>query len=103
MTIFLANYHIQLLPKEPTLPGYISTYFQNLCYSHLEAQKYSTKSEDLLDSSIITAKMNSFEECYRKLKDMTKYKLNILHNNTIAPSAVAADEPSKDLDVLQEL
>lgn len=47
--------------------------------------------------------MNAFAECYRKLKDMTKYKLNILPNNTIAPSAVAADEPSKDLDMIQEL
>lgn len=57
----------------------------------------------MLDSNIITTKMNAFAECYRKLKDMTKYKLNILPNNTIAPSAVAADEPSKDLDMIQEL
>lgn len=91
------------LTERANASGYISTYFQSLCYSILEAQKYSTKSEDLLDSSIITNKMNSFAECYRKLKDMTKCKLNILPNNTVAPSAMAADEPSRDLDMIQEL
>ncbi len=91
------------LTERANASGYISTYFQSLCYSIIESQKYSTKSEDLLDSNIIISKMSSFAECYKKLKDMTKYKLNILPNNTIAPSAVATDEPSKDLDMIQEL
>lgn len=92
------------LTERANVSGYISTYFQNLCYSYLEAQKYATKSEEFLnDSSIIINKMNSFAECHTKLKDMTKCKLNILPNHTITPSAVATDEPSKDLDVIPEL
>ena len=86
------------LTEKATTSGFISTYVQNLCYSYLEAKKYSLAEETLLDSNIITKQMDIFSDCYQKLKDMAKYKLNILSNDTIGVSSTATDEPSKEFE-----
>lgn len=80
--------------------GFSSTYFQNLCYSYLEANKYANIDESLLDSTIISSKMSDFREGYKKLDEMmTKCKITIA-GKSIFYSSESEIEPSElDLDV----
>lgn len=80
--------------------GFSSTYFQNLCHSYLEANKYANIDESLLDSTIISSKMSNFRKSYEKLDEMmTKCKFTI-SNHYIIPSSESNIGPSElELDV----
>ena len=87
--------HTQLVEKAST-SGFISTYPQNLCYSYLEANKYSQSSDELLTEEIIARKMSIFRDCSKNLEAMANCQLNIL-NNSIKVSVQMSTEPSKEL------
>lgn len=75
--------------------GFAQTYFQNLCYSYLEADKYTKLDENSLNSHIISSKMNDFKECYNKLNEMvTNCKITI-SGNSIFYSSESEIEPTE--------
>ncbi len=57
--------------------------YQNLCYSYLEADKYSAIDTSLLDQTSIKKQMDTFTKCYRNLKDMVPLIINIRDNRII--------------------
>ena len=76
--------------------GFPNTYYQSLCYSYLEAEKYSNLDTTLIDKNIIETKMASFKKCYNDhFKNMAKYKFN----ETFIPNTESADTPSIDLEI----
>lgn len=72
---------------------FISNYYQNLCYSYLEADKCSKMNEKQITTAFICEKMNDFNECFLKLKDMSKYKIEIFGNNMIRFTSETSIEP----------
>jgi len=82
------------ITKIATKSGYISNYYQSLCYSYLEADKYC--SYDIHPDAIFS-KMQTFKNCYNYLKDMANYKFD----KNFIPSTQGSCKPSKDFEVAQ--
>lgn len=88
-----------------------STYFQNLCYSYLEADTYANIDESLLDTDIISGKMNDFRNCYEKLDEMMKRcEITITDNipfyytiSEVEPSELDLQACNSDLEIDTEL
>lgn len=57
--------------------------YQTLCYSYLEADKYSAIDTSLLDQASIRKQMDTFTKCYKNLKDMVPLIINIRDNRII--------------------
>lgn len=84
-----------IIEESASNSGFTSTYYQNLCYTYLEANKYSFIDDDLLDTNMIYNTTHNFKECCKKLEDMaTKCKITI-SNNSIFYSSESEIEPSE--------
>lgn len=57
--------------------------YQNLCYSYLEADKYSAIDTSLLDQTSIRKQMDTFTKCYKNLKEMAPLIIHIRDNKII--------------------
>lgn len=90
---------IEHLVVPASTSGFISTPFQNLCYTYLEAKKYSTTSENLLDSSIITQKMLAFRDSCKLLSKTMSDSCFTISNGHIIPKAHASYEPELSNEV----
>lgn len=91
--------HVTL--QEPaSKSGFISNYYQNLCYSYLEADKYSKIDENALSADTISDKMNTFKECYKKLEEMmSKCKITISNNSLFYLSESEIEPTELDYDL----
>lgn len=86
--------HLSL--EEPaSTSGFSSTYYQNLCYSYLEANKYALIDENSLDPNIIPEKIATFRECYKKLDEMMKKSKITISNRSIIYSSESNIEPTE--------
>lgn len=73
---------------------FISNYFQNFCYAYLDSHKYANANDSLLDSEVISRKFNTYSECYKKLEEMLKCKINLL-GDKVYFSSETTYEPDK--------
>lgn len=97
---------VENLTVPASTSGFISTSFQNLCYTYLEAKKYSTTNETLLDSSIIATKMSAFRDsCNLLTETMSKFCFSISNghifqkgysNFTPEEKDIACDSPTSN-------
>jgi len=95
-TINLSNGDEQSIEGPASTSGFTANYYQNLCYSYLESNKFANINEDLLNSEIILEKMSTFKDCYTKLEQlMQKCKITIA-NNSIFYSSESEIEPEKE-------
>ena len=79
--------------------GFSSTYYQNLCYAYLEADKFANIDTGIIDSDIIASKATTFDNCYRKLEEMV-LKCNMkIKDGRIFYHAKSSFEPSDELTI----
>lgn len=74
--------HLSLTETIPGLPE-LSDFYQNLCFSYLEADKFSKIDENKLNNEIIRNQMNIFSKCNKKLKEMLNWKINLTPDNRV--------------------
>ena len=79
--------------------GFSATYYQNLCYTYLEADEFAKIDEKLIDTSIIESKIATFDECYRKLEEMMLKCDMKIRGKKIFYIAHSSYEPSNDITI----
>lgn len=101
-TLLNANSYEEYLTLSEPAPqsGFISTYYQSICYSYLEADKCSKKNDFSLDANTISNQMTIFKKCYTNLTDMSKCEFKIV-NGKIIPLDHRNYEPSLEINITE--
>lgn len=74
----------------------VSNYFQNLCFSYLVAQDTINRiSNHTFGEEEIRPYMSVFSTCYKGLREMAKYKINIFQNKKVIFSDESQFEASE--------